>query len=49
MTVKTPEVSDYLDFSFYDHVAYKENVGLGMPDIGRWLGLSHKVGGLMSY
>jgi hypothetical protein len=34
---------------FYDHVSYKENAGLGTAAIGRWLGVSHRVGGLMSY
>jgi hypothetical protein len=38
-----------LDFGFYDHVSYKENAGLGATLIGRWLGVSHRVGGLMSY
>ena len=33
--------------SFYDHVSYKENTGLGMTAIGRWLGVSHKVCRLM--
>ena len=45
----TPDISDYLDFGFYDHVSYKENTGLGMMDIGRWLGVSHRVRGLISY
>jgi hypothetical protein len=38
-----------LDFGFYDHVSFKENAGLGVTSIGRWLGVSHRVGGLMSY
>jgi hypothetical protein len=37
------------DFRFYDHVSFKENAGLGATSIGRWLGVSHRVGGLMSY
>jgi hypothetical protein len=39
----------YLDFGFHDHVSYKENAGLGATLIGRWLGVSHRVRGLMSY
>jgi hypothetical protein len=38
---------EYLDFGFYDHVSFKENAGLGATQIGRWLGVSHRVGGLM--
>jgi hypothetical protein len=49
VTGETPDISEYLDFGFYDHVSYKENAGLGETAIGRWLGVSHRVGGLMSY
>jgi hypothetical protein len=49
VTGKTPDISEYLDFGFYDHVIYKENAGLGATAIGRWLGVSHQVGGLMSF
>ena len=28
---------------------YQQNAGLEKPEIGRWLGVSHKVGKLMSY
>ena len=49
VTGETPEISYYLDFYFYDHVSYKDNSGLGMTAIGRWLGVSHRFGGLMSY
>ncbi len=49
VTGETPDISEYLDFGFYDHVSYKENAGLGNTAIGRWLGVSHRVGGLMSY
>jgi hypothetical protein len=47
VTGETVDISEYLDFGFYDHV-YKENAGLGETLIGRWLGVSHRVGGLMS-
>jgi hypothetical protein len=49
VTGETVDISEYLDFGFYDHVSYKENAGLGVTAIGRWLGVSHRVGGLMSY
>jgi hypothetical protein len=41
VTGETVDISEYLDFGFYDHVSYKENAGLGMTAIGRWLGVSH--------
>jgi hypothetical protein len=49
MTRETPDISEYLDFGFYDWATYRTNAGLGEPSIGRWLGVSHKVGQLMSY
>ena len=33
----------------YDWVMYRQNAGLDKPEIGIWLGVSHKVGKLMSY
>jgi hypothetical protein len=47
-TGETPDMSEHLDFGFCDHVSYKENAGLGTAAVGRWLGASHRVGGLMS-
>ena len=38
-----------MDFTFYDWVTYRANAGLGELYIGRWLGVSHKVGHAMSY
>ena len=46
---ETPDISEYLDFSFYDWVLFRTNAGLGKEEIGRWLGVSHKVGDMMSY
>ena len=48
-TGETPDISEYLDFGFYDWVWLKENAGLGETELGRWLGVSHRVGSLMSY
>jgi hypothetical protein len=42
------DISEYLDFGFYDRIWYKDNAGLGETKLGRWLGVSHKVGALMS-
>lgn len=46
---ETPDISEYLDFSFYDWVVFKQNAGLGEALLGRWLGVSHLIGQLMSY
>ena len=49
ITGDTPDVSEYIDFRFYDWVTYRQNAGLGEIEIGRWLGVSRRVGKLMSY
>ena len=46
---ETPDISEYLDFGFYDKVWYKDNAGLGEALPGRWLGVSHRTGRLMCY
>ena len=49
VTGKTVDISEYLDLGFYDQVWYHENAGLGERLHGRWLGVSHQIGILMSY
>jgi hypothetical protein len=49
ITGETVDISEYLDFGFYDWVWYRENAGLGETKLGRWLGVSHRVGTLMSF
>ena len=49
ITGETPDISEYLDFGWYDRVWFKEDAGIGETQIGRFLGPSHKVGSLMSY
>lgn len=49
ITGETPDISEYLDFGFYDWVWYRTNAGLAPAEIGRWLGVSHRVGNSMSY
>ena len=49
VTGETPDISEYLDFSFYDPCWYNDNAGLGETKLGRWLGVSHRIGSLMSY
>jgi hypothetical protein len=49
ITGDTPDISEYLDFDFYDWVVFRTNAGLGEAELGKWLGVSHRVGRLMSY
>ena len=49
VTGESVDISEYLDFGFYDWAWYKENAGLGETKLGRWLGVSHRTGTLMSY
>ena len=49
ITGDTVDISEYLDFGFYDWCWYHENAGLGPMKLVRWLGVAHRVGGLMSY
>jgi hypothetical protein len=49
ITGETPDISEYLDFGFYDYVWYKDNAGFGPNEVGRWLGVSHNIGNAMSY
>jgi hypothetical protein len=49
ITGESFDITEYLDFGFYDWVWFKENAGLGETKLGRWLGVSHRVGPLMSY
>jgi hypothetical protein len=48
LTGETPDISEFLDFGFYDWVWYKENAGLGETVLGRWLGVSHTIGNAMA-
>ena len=49
ITGETPDISEYLDFSFYKWVVFHINARLGESQLGRWLGVSYKVGQLMSF
>jgi len=49
VTGETPDISEYLDFGFYDQVWYKDNVGLSPSEPGRWLGVSSRTGRMMCY
>ena len=49
VTGDIPDIAELLDFAFYDQCWYKENAGLGKTHIGKWLGVSHRIGPLMAY
>ena len=49
ITSETPDISELFYFGFYDWVTFKSNGGAGGAEIGIWLGVSHRVGPLMSY
>ena len=47
LTGETPDISEWLDFSFYDLVWYhvaSNNTSTDPRQLGRWLGVSHRVG-----
>ena len=49
----TIDISEWLDFEFYDPVWYWDERNADMADdptkIGRWLGIAHRVGSDMTY
>ena len=49
LTGETPDISEYLDFTFYDYVLVHENAGVGEQILCRWLGISHRVGSQLTY
>ena len=46
---ETPDISQYLDFGFYDWVWYKENAGLDVPRVGRFLGIANSSSNLLTF
>jgi hypothetical protein len=49
VTGETADISEYLDFGFYDEVWYKDNAGLSPAEPARWLGVAHRTGRNMTY
>ena len=50
VTGDTPDISEWLDFEFYDICQYWDVPNdWNNPKIGRWLGVSHRVGSAMCY
>ena len=45
----TPDISEYLDFGFYDWIVFKQDAGVREGKISRFLGVASGVGSLMSY
>ena len=46
---ETVDISNYLEFGFYDLVWYRDNAGLGEQKLGRWLGVAQNIGSIMTY
>jgi hypothetical protein len=50
---QTPNISEWLNFDFYDRVWYWDQKKMDMSDeqarIGRWLGIAHRIGSDMTY
>jgi hypothetical protein len=49
VTGESVDISNYLDFGFYDHVIYRDNAGLSESKIDRWLGVSQNVGSMKTF
>ena len=50
ITGDTPDISEWLEFEFYDICWYWDNQqDSNEPKIGRWLGVSHRVGSALCY
>ena len=49
ITGDTPDISEFRDFGFYDWCWYSDTFGMAETKLGQWLGVSHRVGSLMSY
>ena len=43
VTGNSADISEYLDFSFYDELWYKDNAGTSPEEPARWLGVSHRI------
>ena len=50
ITGDTPDISEWVDFSFYDWVWYWHSPNSeDNPRLGRWIGVSHRVGSALCY
>ena len=49
-TGKTPDISEYLEFGFYDWVKFHDTYNSdNTNELGRWLGVSENIGQAMCY
>ena len=48
ITRETVDITEYLDFTFWDFVWFSSDLKDG-PSLGRWLGGSHRVGSILCY
>ena len=53
VTGRTPDISEYCDFDFYDLVWYWPNTFASHTDknrqLARWVGVAHRIGSTMCY
>jgi hypothetical protein len=49
ITGETPDISECIDFGIYDWIINKTNAEVAPPELGRGLGVSHRIGWMMSY
>ena len=53
VTGETPDISEWIDFEFYDRVWFYDRKKMEMDDTGRklarWLGVAHRVGSDLCY
>jgi hypothetical protein len=53
VTGETPDISEWVDFEFYDPVWYYDHKKMDMVDSGkrlaRWLGIAHRIGSDLCY
>ena len=49
VTGETVDISEYMDFDFYDRVWFKQYSGVVETKIGRWIGVAQGYESLMNY
>jgi hypothetical protein len=46
---ETVDISNYLDFGFYDHAVYRDNAGMSESKIRRELRVAKNIGTMMTF
>ena len=50
ITGDTPDISEIMDFDFYQWIMYRDQLDKDVPiKMGRWLGIAHDVGSALTY